>query len=164
MASWPLSVSSASLAALCRQDAISFRPPVAEELPYLADFLNHIQVEVRHQHFVFVAAGLGKNLAPRIAKVTLAVKLANAPGFLFTHTVDGADKITVGDGMRRLLQFPQVFGKSSHGGRWIENDFRSVQSEGAGPLGKVPVVTDVHPDLGILGLEHGIPQVPRREV
>src|SRR4029077_6414577 len=48
-----------TFAALMGQNAVAFRPPVAKELPNLADFQNHVQVKIRHQHFILVAAGLG---------------------------------------------------------------------------------------------------------
>src|SRR6266436_6709843 len=153
-----------TFAALVGQNAVTLRPPIPKELPHFANFENHVQVKVRHQHIIFVAAGLREDLAPRIAEITLAIELANAPWLLFAHAVDGPDKITVGDGVRGLLQLPQVFGQASHGRRGIENNLRSVQSQGAGSFGKVPVVTDVHADLGKLGIEHGVAQVPRREV
>ena len=93
-------VSRDGFAALRGQNAIAFRAPVAEKLPHFANLQNHVEVEVGHQHFVFVAAGLGKNFASRIAEVTLAVKFPDAPRLLFAYPVDGADKIAVGDGMR----------------------------------------------------------------
>src|SRR5689334_658978 len=98
--------SGGGFAALRGQNAIAFRPPVAEELPHFANLQNHVEVEVGHEHFVLVAAGLGKNFASRIAEVTLAVKFPDAPGLLFAYAVDGADEIAIGDGVRRLLQFP----------------------------------------------------------
>src|ERR1700680_2748240 len=99
----PSLVPSAGLPALLGQYAVAFRPPVPEELPYFANFQDHVQVEVRHQHLILVTAGLGDDLAAGIAEITLAVELADAPGFLFANPVDGADEISVGHGVGRLL-------------------------------------------------------------
>jgi len=70
------------------------------------------KVKVGDEHLIFIAAGLGKNLATRIAEVALAVKLTDVPRLFRAYAVDCAHEITVRDGVRGLLQFPQVFGKS----------------------------------------------------
>ena len=57
------------------QILIRVRPPVAEELPGLAHFLDLIEVQIGHQHFIFFARGLGDDLAARIAEIAGAVKL-----------------------------------------------------------------------------------------
>src|SRR5919201_8906 len=93
-------------AALCGQDAVGFWPAVAEELPHLANFKNHVQVEIGDQDFILVATGLSKDLATRIAKIALAVELADAPRLLFANPVDGTDEVAVCDRVRRLLQLP----------------------------------------------------------
>src|ERR1700674_2487030 len=103
------SVRGRSLSRLRCNRAVAFRSAIAEELPDLADFRDHVQIEIRYDHFVFVTAGLGDNFSAWIAEVALAVELTNVPRFFNAHAVDGADKITVGHGMRGLLQFPQVF-------------------------------------------------------
>src|SRR5262252_7945830 len=52
---------------------------VAEELPGVADVGDEVEVEVRDEHFVFVARGLGDDLAARVAEIGLTVELADVP-------------------------------------------------------------------------------------
>jgi hypothetical protein len=100
------SVCGCGLTSLRSDWAVAFRPSVAEELPHFADFRNHVEVEVRDNHFIFVTAGLGDDFAAGIAEITLAVKFPDAPGFLDAYAVDGAYKVAVGYGMCGLLEFP----------------------------------------------------------
>src|ERR1700675_1603069 len=93
---------------LRRQGAIRFRAPVAIELPDLSYFLDHVEIEIGDQHFVFIAAGLGEDLAARIAEVTLAVKLADVPRLFPSDAVDCAHEVAVRRGVCGLLQFPQI--------------------------------------------------------
>src|SRR5579862_889928 len=97
--------------------AVGFWAAIAEELPGFADFLDVVEVELSDEQFVFVAAGLGNDFSARIAEITLAVELANFPRCFDTHAIDGGDEILVGDGVRGLLEFPEIFGESSDGGR-----------------------------------------------
>ena len=62
--------------------------------------------------------------------------------------------------MRRLLQLPQVFTESGHRCGRIKHDFRPVKSERPCPLGKMPIITNVNPDLSHRSLEYRISQVP----
>src|SRR5271170_7746486 len=94
---------------LRRQRAISFRTPVAIKLPHPSYFLDHIEIEIGHQHLIFVAASLSENLAARIAEITLAVKFTDIPWLFPANTVDRTDEVSVRRGMRGLLQFPQIF-------------------------------------------------------
>src|SRR6267143_5926446 len=93
----------AGFAALLGQHAVALRPPVAEKLPDLAHFQDHVEVEIGHQYLVLVPTGLGDDLAAGIAKITLAVELANAPGLFFANPVNGANEIAVGHGMSWLF-------------------------------------------------------------
>ena len=79
---------------------------VAEELPGVADFRDHVQVQVCHHDFISMAAGLRDELAARIAEVALTVEFADIPWRFPAHAIDGADKISIGNGMRRLFQLP----------------------------------------------------------
>ena len=115
--------------------------------------MNHVQIKVGDHRFVLIAAGLRDDLAARIAEIALAVKFADAPRLLRAYAVDGADEIAIRYCMRRLLELPQIFRKPSHRGRRIENNFRSIQSENARALRKMPVIADVDADLRILCLE-----------
>src|SRR5580704_13542985 len=82
--------------------AVRLWAPVAEELPGLADGFDFLQVEIRNQHLVLIAAGLRDNLAARAAKVALSVKFSDIPRGFFTHSVDCAHEITVRRRVRRL--------------------------------------------------------------
>src|SRR5216683_7893235 len=94
------------------QRAVRLRTPVAIKLPDLSHFLDHVEIEIGDQHFVFIAAGLGEDLAARIAEVTLAVKLSNVPGLFPTNTIDRTDEVSVRRGVSGLLEFPQIFRES----------------------------------------------------
>src|SRR5205814_538915 len=85
---------------LRRQWFIRLRPSITEELPGTADFRDHVEVEIGNNHFVFIATSLRNDLAARIAEVALAVEFADTPGFLSADAVDGADEISVRDGVR----------------------------------------------------------------
>src|SRR6185437_1027642 len=150
--------------ALGRQRRICLWPAIAEELPDLAHLADHIEVEVRDHDLIFVAAGLRNDFSAWIAEITLAVKFADIPRLFPSYAINCPDEISIGDGMRRLFQLPQIFREAGHSRRRIEYDFSSVQSQNARAFWKVPVVADVHAHLGILGLEHGITKIPRREI
>src|SRR5258708_37038763 len=97
------------MSGLRRQGAVGFRTPVAIKLPDPPYFLDHVEIEIGDQHFVFVAAGLGEDLAARIAEITLAVKLADVPRFFPSHAIDRTDERAVRRGVCGLLEFPQIF-------------------------------------------------------
>src|ERR1022692_903284 len=100
------SVRGRGLSGLRGERAVAFRPAIAEKLPHLANFRDHVQVEVGHYHFVFIPAGLSDNFAAWIAEVALAVELTNTPRLLDTHAVDRAHEIAIGHRMRGLFEFP----------------------------------------------------------
>ena len=75
-------------------------------MPDLSYFGNHVQVEIGDYDLVFIAAGLGDDLAARIAEVAFAIKFSDVPGLLPAHAVDCADEITIRSRVRRLLEFP----------------------------------------------------------
>src|ERR1700756_3372743 len=106
-------------------------------MPHLANFRNHVKIEIGNYDFVFIATGLRDDLSARIAEVTLAVELTDAPRFFPSHTVDRTDKISVGHGVGRLLEFPKVFGEPGYRCGRIEDDLRSVQAENARSFRKV---------------------------
>src|ERR1700682_709496 len=80
---------------LRRQRAVGFRTPVAIKLPDLPYFLDHVEIEIGDQHFVFIAAGLGEDLAARIAEVTLSVKLSDVPRLFPTNTIDRTHEVSI---------------------------------------------------------------------
>src|SRR6266851_1099694 len=114
------------LPGLRRQGPIRFRTPVAIKLPDLSYFLDHVEIEIGDQHFIFIAAGLGEDLAARIAEVTLAVKLADIPRLFPAHAIDRTYEVAVRRGVCGLLEFPQIFRESRDSGGRIENNFRAV--------------------------------------
>src|SRR5256885_15190800 len=122
------------------QPVIRLRPAVAVELPGVAHLADLLEVELRGDEGVLVALGDGQELSARVAEVALPVELADVPRRLVADAVDGADEVAVGDGVRRLLELPEVLGESGHGGRLVEHDLRARQPELARPLGEVPVV------------------------
>src|SRR6266496_4909504 len=83
-----------SLSRLRRQWAIRLGPAVAVELPHPPHFLNHVEIEIGDEHFIFAAAGLRKDLAARIAEVALAVKFSDLPRLLCPDAIDGAHEIS----------------------------------------------------------------------
>src|SRR4029079_16131915 len=99
-----------------------------------------------------------------VAEIALAVKLADVPRLLVADAVDGADEVAVGDGVRRLLQFPEAFGKPGDGRRRIKNNLRAVESENARALREVAVVTDINAVARKRRLEGRVAQIARLEV
>src|SRR5205085_439361 len=110
------------------------------------------------------ARRLSNQLPPRIAKVALAVELADVPRRLVADPVDRADKERVRHRVCRLFKSPEVFRQSGDRRRRVEHDLGAVESELARALGEMPVVADVHTDVRILRLEHRVPEVARAEV
>src|ERR1700721_2123040 len=139
--------------------SIAFRSTITEELPDFTNFRDHVQVKVGDHHFVLIPAGLGDNFAARIAEVALAVELPNAPWLFDAHAVDSAHKIAIGYSVRRLFEFPQIFRETGYGGRRIEYDFGSIQSQNAGALGKMTIVANVNSDPRIFGFEDWISKI-----
>src|SRR6185369_14965788 len=76
--------------------AVRIGATVADELPGGANLLDHVEVEVGHDHRVLVPGRFGHDLASGVAEVALAVELAHVPGRLDAHAVDGAHEVAVG--------------------------------------------------------------------
>ena len=74
------------------------------------------------------------------------------------------DEISVGRGVRRLLQLPEIFAQPGHGRRGIEDDLRAVEAQAARALGKMAVVADIDADLGEAQIEDRIAEVAGPEV
>src|SRR6185437_12515354 len=94
------------------QITIQVGATVAEELPRLAHFGDHIEIQVGGEDFVAVAGSFGDDLAARVAKVALAVELAYVPGSFAPDAIDGCDEVAVRDGVGRLLEFPEIFAQT----------------------------------------------------
>src|ERR1035437_1660609 len=146
------------------QGLIHVGTAVAEELPGVAYFGDHIEIEVGGEDFVLVAARLREDAAARIAEVALSVEFADIPRSLAAPAVDGAHEIAVGHGVRGLLQLPQILAEAGHGGRWVEDDLGAGQSQGARAFGEVAVVADVDADLDEAEVEHREAEVAGAEV
>jgi len=121
--------------------------------------LNFIQIQIGDQKLVFIAAGLRNDFTPRIAEITFAVKLADFPGLLGTHTIDGGNKIGVRDRVRGLLEFPQIFGETSDRSGRIVDNFCAVQPENARALREMAIVTDINADSSVTCFENRIASV-----
>src|SRR6188768_2201276 len=90
---------------------IAFGPAVAVELPDVAHLADLVEVELGGDQLALVAARVRDELPARVAEVALSVELADVPGRFLADAVDRADEVRVGDGVRRLLELPQVFGQ-----------------------------------------------------
>src|SRR4030095_11551791 len=109
----------------------------------MADARDQVEIQVRHNQFVLVATRLCDDLPPRIAEVASPIKLSDVPGEFMADAIDRTHKITIRHGMCRLFQFPEILGESCYRGRRIEDDLGAVQSQDAGSLGKVSIVTGI---------------------
>src|SRR3954454_21815242 len=146
------------------QPRVRIRPAIPEELPRVAHFADLVEVELRGDECVFVAIGDGEELSARIDEVALSIKLADVPRSFESDAIDRADEVAVRDGVRRLLELPEVFAQSGDCRRRIEHDLRSIQPELARAFGEVAVVADVDADLAVLRIEDRIAEVAGTEV
>src|SRR5262249_61925225 len=93
---------------ISHQFSVTIRPPIAEELPGIAHFANHVEIQVGHDQRILISRGLRDDLSAWVAKITLAIELADIPRLLVPDAIDRTDEVAVCDGMRWLLEFPQV--------------------------------------------------------
>ena len=107
---------------------------------------------------------MGNDFPARIAEVAFAIKFTDVPGLLFANPIDRADKIAIRHRMRGLLQLPEILRQSRYRRRRVEHDLRPVQAQNACPFGKMPVVTDVNANPGILRFKDRITQIARGKV
>src|SRR5438270_5435955 len=105
-----------------REVLVRLRPAVAVELPGVPDLADLVEVEVRGDHGVLVARALGDELPARRREVALAVELADRPGLFYADAVDRADEVAVRDGVRRLLELPEVLGEPGDRRARVEED------------------------------------------
>src|SRR5215813_9476267 len=149
---------------LLDQVAIRLRTPVSVKLPHIANFLNFVEIQVRHDHFFLIARRFCNDLSARRAEITLSVKFADVPWILTPDAINRAHKITIRDGMCRLLEFPKVLTEPCDSCGGIEHDFRSVQTKDPGTLWEVSVITNVNTDFRELRLENGITEIAGPEI
>src|SRR6266849_7634020 len=160
----PRSTDSGHLSRLRDECLIAVGTPVAEELPRVAHFRDHVEVEIGDHDFIFVAAGLRDDFAPWIAEITLAIEFAYVPRRFFPYPIQCSHKVSIGYGVRWLFKLPKIFGKTRDGRRRIKDNFGAVQSQAACSFGKMAVVADVHSNLGVLCIEDSVVGISRREI
>src|SRR5215813_4697889 len=93
---------------ICHQFSVTVRAAIAEELPRISHFANHVEIQIGHDQRILISRRLRNDLSARVAEITLAIKLADVPGLLVPDAIDRTDEIAVRDRMRRLLQLPQI--------------------------------------------------------
>src|SRR2546426_5827265 len=147
-----------------RHFLVYLRPAVAVELPYVPDLGDLVEVQIGHQQFVLVAACLRDKLPPRVAEIAFSIELAYVPRRLEPDAVDRADKVAVGNSVRRLFELPQILREARHCRRWIKENLRAPESENPRSFGKMAVVADIDSDIGVSGLEDRVSQIPRFEI
>src|ERR1700704_45846 len=99
---------------------------VAQELPGVAYFPIHIQVEVADQHLVLGLRCPGDDAASWITEVARSVELCLVERLLHADAVDGADPVAVGHGVRRLLQLPEIARQRFDRGRRVEDELGAL--------------------------------------
>src|SRR5258708_38650073 len=136
--------------------SITVRTTIAIELPDIANFSKHVQIQIGNDKLVLIARSIGNNLSAWIAEIALSVKFTDIPWGLSPDTIDRTNKITVRNRVRRLFQFPQILRKSSHRCRRIKHNLCSVQTQQARAFREMPIVTDIDADCSELCFENRI--------
>src|SRR5678816_2773903 len=101
------------------QGAVRVGAAIAEELPRPADLLDHVEIERGDDQLVLVLAAAREDLAARVDEVRAAVEPADVPRTLGADAIDRADEVAIGDGVRGLLELPQVLREPGDGGRRV---------------------------------------------
>src|SRR5512143_2367207 len=146
------------------ESTIRLRPPVAIELPNVSHLANLVEIELGGDELRLVARCFDNELPAGIAEVALTIELADVPRPLDTDAIDSADEERIRDRVGRLLESPQILGQPGHRRRGIEHDLGAVQPELARALREVSIVTDIHADVGVLGLEHRVAKIAGTEI
>ena len=144
---------------LLRHRPVRVRPAIAVELPHAADFFDHVEVHVGDDELVLVFRSRRQEVAARVDKVGSPVEAADVPRRFGADAVAARHEVAVRDGVRRLLELPQVLRQAGDGRRRIEDDLGAVQPEHPRAFGKVPVVADVDADVREARLEHRIAEI-----
>src|SRR5678816_1567262 len=152
-----LNVASALTLVSC-QRTVGIGPTVSIELPDTADLFDHVEV-----HFVLVLRTRRQEIPSWIDEVRGAVEAADVPRRFGADAIAACHEIAVGDGVRRLLEFPEILRQAGDGRRRVEDDLGAIQPEQARALREMTVVADVHADRGDAGLEHRIAEIARLE-
>src|SRR4030095_10866345 len=146
------------------QASVRLRPAVAEELPHVPHFSNLVEVELGGHELIVIARCLSYELPARIAEVALPIELTDPPRVLVADSVDRADEERIRNGVRGLLELPEVLAEACGGSGRIEHDRGAVQPELARAFGEMTIVADVDADVRITSLEHRVAEIPGMEV
>src|SRR6476661_826514 len=146
------------------QPSVGLRAAIAEELPHVPHFADLVEIQLGRHELIPIPRRLRYELTTRVAEVALPVELADPPRVLVPDPIDRTHEERVRNGVRRLLELPQILGQPRHRCRRVEHDLRAIEPELAGALGKMTVVTDVHAHVRITSLEDRIPEVAGPEV
>src|SRR5215218_4819311 len=112
-------------------------PPVAVELPGLADLRDEVEVHVPDDQLLLVRApDPADELATRVHEVALPVEIVLAER-LPADPVDRPDEVAVGQRMAHLLDPPQVLRKAAAGRGRDEHHLRAVQPQRSRALRKM---------------------------
>ena len=95
-------------------------------MPGVAHFANQIEIQIGDDDRVLIAGRLRDDLPARIAKITLAIELADVPRLFVADAIDRADEVTVGDRVRGLFQLPEILRQSRYRCRRIKDDLGAV--------------------------------------
>src|SRR6185436_19593097 len=64
---------------LLNQITVGLGAPVSKELPDIAHFLDLVEIQIGHDHFLLVPRAFNHELAAGRAEITLAVEFADVP-------------------------------------------------------------------------------------
>ena len=78
---------------------VGFWATIAVELPHIANLLDHPEIKVRYEQFIFVAGCHSNHLTTRIAEIALTVELSNIPRFFKANAIDRGNEILIRHGV-----------------------------------------------------------------
>src|SRR5450756_2312858 len=122
-------------ASQCDQPIVSLRPAVPEELPRTADVFDHVEVARRDDELVLVLARGREEVAPRVDDVRRPVEAADVPRRLGADAVARGDEVAIRDGVRGLLELPEILREAGDRRRRVEDDLGAVQAQRTRALG-----------------------------
>src|SRR6266436_2593155 len=111
---------------VCDEGAVGFGAAVAEKLPGVTDLANHVEVDIGNNDGVLVAGRLCDDLPTWVTEITLTIEFADVPRLFMADAIDRSDKVSIGGGVSRLLQFPKVLRESCDSRRRIKNKLGAV--------------------------------------
>src|SRR6266404_329419 len=114
------------LFSVCDEGAVGFGAAVAEKLPGVTDLANHVEVDVGNNDGILIARRLCDDLSTGVTEITLTIEFADVPRLFMANAIDRSDKVSIGSGVSRLLQFPKVLREPGDSSRRIKNEFGAV--------------------------------------